>query len=76
MMRMSVPALQQVGGKAVAQRVHGDALAQSRCSARRAAGSMQHRCVDRMLGITPGKQPMHGARQSPLRTQDAEQLRR
>jgi hypothetical protein len=37
---------------------------------------MQHGCVDRMLAITPGKQPVHGSRQSPIETQDAEQLRR
>ena len=67
--------LQQVGGEAVAQCVNGDALAETRRGTCRAAGGMQHDRVDRMLGITPGKQPVRGSRQSPIRTQDAEQLR-
>ena len=28
-----------------------------------------------MLGVTPGKQPVRGSRQSPIGTQDAKQLR-
>jgi hypothetical protein len=50
----------------VAQCVNGDALAETRRGTRRAAGGMQHDRVDRMLGITSGKQPVRGSRQSPI----------
>ena len=67
--------LQQVSGKAMPKCMHGDALAETRRGARGAAGSMQHDRVDRMLGITSGKQPVQGSRHAPIKTQDAEQLR-
>ena len=41
-------ALQQMGGEAMRQCMHGDALAETRRGACRAAGGMQHGCVDRM----------------------------
>jgi hypothetical protein len=69
-------ALQQVGGKAVPQSMYGDALAEARCGTCRAAGGMQHNGVDRMAGITPGKQPVRRPRQAPIGAQDAEKLRR
>ncbi len=51
-------ALQQVGGEAMPQCMHRDALAEAGRGACRTAGGMQHDGVDRMLRITPGKQPV------------------
>ena len=51
------PLLQQVGGEAVAQRVHGDRLVEPGGLDRLAAGALHRPCRDRPGGVRAGEQP-------------------
>ena len=64
------PALEQMGGEAVAQRVHGHRLGQARRrAADRQAACRTWRC-DRPLVVAAGKQPLRRPRQPPIGPQD------
>ena len=67
--------LEQVGGKAMAQRVHADALDEAGGLGRGPAGSMKHLDVDRLVA-SPREQPRLGTSKSPIGPQDLEELRR
>ena len=69
-------ALEQMGSKAVPERVHGDALGQPRRLGCRAAGRVQDLHVDRLALVAAGKQPLSRPGQTPVGAQDRQQLRR
>jgi hypothetical protein len=60
----------------VAQAVDGDALGQPSGLARRAAGGLEHRLVDRAVLVAPQEQPVARLGQAPVGVQDGEQLSR
>ena len=62
-----------MSGEAVAQDMHAHALVEPRRGRRRAAGRMQRRRLDRLVGRAAGKQEVWRPRQPPVAAQDAQQ---
>ena len=67
---------EEVGGKAVAQGVDGDRLAELGRHPSVAAGPLQHAPIERAALVLARKQPMRGPDFPPVGAQDNEQLRR
>jgi hypothetical protein len=67
---------QQVGGEAVAQRVHRHPLGQARGLAGGTAGSMQDLRIYRPALVVAGEEPLARPCQAPVAPQDRQKLRR
>jgi hypothetical protein len=70
------PALQQVGGKAVPQRVGGRPLADPRPLPRGAAGRLESSGADMTARFLARKQPQAGSRPLPIGTENVAEARR
>ncbi|GAC1340118.1 MAG: hypothetical protein NVSMB26_28110 [Beijerinckiaceae bacterium] len=68
--------LQKMRGEAVPQRMDRDPLGEARRGTGRTAGRMQHLDVERLRLVAAGEQPMLRTRQTPIGSQNGEQLRR
>jgi hypothetical protein len=69
-------AFQEMRREAMAQRVQRDPFGQTGGIDRRSARSVQHRRINRVLFIPPGKEIGRWPGEPPISAQNAEQLRR
>ena len=70
------PVFQQMHGESVPQHVYHHPLAEFWRDTRRAAGGMKYLHIDWSILAPAGKQPVFGVRQTPVGTQDVEELGR